>query len=242
MPATDLTLRAIRDWVGDREVDKGRPYAADGAVRRGYRQSNTLKADVRGTAVRPYRVWVRLAGQGVVASDCSCPVGTGRCKHVAAVLLLYLARPDRFPAQPELETIIEGMSRDELIALVRRIVRRVPRLERLIVAPTADRLDELPVRLPQAGEPTDAEALEILLALADRQIGRRTRDGYRQGCRTLTRAAVLAARVGRADEFRRHLSGLVEQHRTSRVFREELQCANLLVEMPQAAVSRRRKG
>jgi hypothetical protein len=241
MPATDLTLRAIRDWVGDREIDKGRPYAADGAVRRGSRQANTLKADVRGTADRPYHVRVRLAGQGVVASDCSCPVGTGRCKHVAALLLLYLARPDRFPVLPELDAVLGGMTRDELIALVRRMVRRAPRLERLIVSPPDDRRAELPVRLPQAGGPSDTEALEILIALADRQVGRRTRDGYRQGCRTLTRAAELAARVGRADEFRRHLSGLIEQHRTSRAFREELQSANLLVGMPPAAVSRTRK-
>jgi hypothetical protein len=240
MPATDLTLRAIRDWVGDREIDKGRPYAAGGAVRRGYRQSNTLKADVRGTADRPYRVWVRLAGQGVVASDCSCPVGTGRCKHVAAVLLGYLARPDLFPALPELGAILERMSRDELVGMIRRMIRRAPRLERLVVAPPDDRRDVLPVLIPQAGEPSDEDALAIVLALAERQVGRRTRDGYRQGCRTLTRAAVLATRAGRAEQFRRFLSVLLERHSSSRAFREELRAADLLVEVPPTAVRRKR--
>src|SRR4051812_15660128 len=86
----ELTPDAVRAWVGDFEVGKGRPYADGPAVSGGVRAGDSLRASVKGTRHRPYRVRVRLADGAVAAAECSCPVGyNGRCKHVAAVLLTY---------------------------------------------------------------------------------------------------------------------------------------------------------
>jgi hypothetical protein len=131
--ANELTLRAIRDWVGDREIAKGRPYAEDtvsGAVRVG----DTLKANVQGTRDRPYRVRVELKDGEVAGDECSCPVGD-HCKHVAAVLLAYLDDPSRFAEVDDLDATLRKKDKAELVALIKLMVRRAPELESILAAP-----------------------------------------------------------------------------------------------------------
>src|SRR5690348_17459644 len=72
-----LGMPDIRAWAGDRSFELGRRYMRDGSVLRPRRQdhSRTLKARVRGTAPRPYRVEVSLNDHGIAAGECSCPVG-----------------------------------------------------------------------------------------------------------------------------------------------------------------------
>ncbi len=131
-----LTEKAVRDWSGDAEVRKGRPYAESGAVTGGVLQGDTLKANVQGTAYKPYRAWARLAGNKVAAADCSCPVGDGGgCKHVAALLLRYVAAPDDFTEVEALDANLQGRDKAELIALIKQMVRRAPELETLLAMP-----------------------------------------------------------------------------------------------------------
>src|SRR4029078_8348309 len=81
-----LTRQAVRDWVGDHEIAKGRPYA-ESAVSGTVRVGDTLKASVQGTRDRPYKVRLTRRNGRVAGGDCSCPVGDGGwCKHAAAVL------------------------------------------------------------------------------------------------------------------------------------------------------------
>lgn len=145
----ELTPDAVRAWVGDYEAGKGRPYADGPAVSGGVRSGSDLRASVKGTRHRPYRVTVRLAGGAVAGAGCSCPVGfNGRCKHVAAVLLAYADDPARFADLPDPDANLAGRSAAELVALVKQFLRRAPELEPLLatplpgfpgpVAPTAD--------------------------------------------------------------------------------------------------------
>jgi uncharacterized Zn finger protein len=131
-----LTLADVRNWVGQREIDKGRPYTQGGAIVHPLRQGMTLKAQCWGTAPSPYRVTVTLSDTGIAASDCSCPVG-GRCKHVAALLLLYLQDPEGFTEIEALRVSLEKRSKDELIALIEKMLKHHPELERLIELPQA---------------------------------------------------------------------------------------------------------
>jgi len=132
----ELTLDAVREWVGDFEVGKGRAYADGPAVAGGVRAGDTLRASVKGTRHRPYRVAVRLADGAVAGAECSCPVGfNGRCKHVAAVLLAAADDPARFVRLPDLDADLRARSTDELIALVKQLLRRAPELEPLLAAP-----------------------------------------------------------------------------------------------------------
>lgn len=130
----ELTLADVRDWVGQREIDKGLPYAQGGAIVQPRRQGTTLKAQCWGTAPSPYRVTATLGETGIVKSDCSCPVG-GRCKHVAALLLTYLQDPEGFTEVEALRAPLEKRSKDELIALIEKMLERYPELERLVELP-----------------------------------------------------------------------------------------------------------
>ena len=54
-------IEAVRAWVGDTEIGKGRPYAEGAAVSGCVLTGSLLKACVKGTRTRPYRVWVQPA-------------------------------------------------------------------------------------------------------------------------------------------------------------------------------------
>lgn len=125
-----LTTDAVRDWVGDHEIGKGRPYAESAAVSGAIRSRNVLRASVKGTRARPYRVRVTLGEDAVEFGVCSCPVGYyGKCKHVAAVLLAYLEEPARFAPLPDADANLDGRSKAELAALVKHLLKRAPELE-----------------------------------------------------------------------------------------------------------------
>ena len=143
---------AVRDWAGDFEIGKGRPYVDGvvGATRHAGRFE--LSALVRGTRTRPYRVTVKLAGPAVAAADCTCPVGGGgKCKHVAAVLLAYSDDPDRFPDLDAAEQ--ELPHRDDLLALVNHLLASAPELRPHLLLPT-----------PGSGRPASAGLFRQLAA------------------------------------------------------------------------------
>ena len=111
-------------------------------------QGDTIKGRCQGNAPSPYRVSVDLRRRRRSPNaDCSCPVGDGgHCKHVAALLLYYREHPDTFVEVEELDAALERRSKGELVALIRRMVRRVPELELLLDAPLPGYTDPAPPR------------------------------------------------------------------------------------------------
>ena len=87
-------LNDVRRLFSRRDLERGREYQQDGcvtdlALTEGGRR---LRAKVMGTASRPYRVDIQIAGRPgrvAVSGACSCPVGW-HCKHVVAALLALL--------------------------------------------------------------------------------------------------------------------------------------------------------
>jgi uncharacterized Zn finger protein len=136
-----FNLEAVRAWVGDSEIGKGRPYAEGAAVSGCVLTATILKSCVKGTRTRPYRVWVEPRAGGIVAAGCTCPVGRGstsgmaKCKHVAATLLAYLESPKRFVKLGEVYADLEGRDKSELIALVYQMLQRAPEVEPLLAGP-----------------------------------------------------------------------------------------------------------
>ncbi|NTU85764.1 MAG: hypothetical protein HGA45_41620, partial [Chloroflexales bacterium] len=128
-----LSMAAILTWVGETSLARGRPYVDRLLDQR--RTGLELKARCQGSAAEPYRVTATLtASGGIAASTCSCPVG-GRCKHVAALLLAWLAEPDAFLEVEPLDTTLERRDKAELIALIRQMLARHPELETLLELP-----------------------------------------------------------------------------------------------------------
>ena len=87
-----FTEKHLRDWLGQRELDKARGYVD--AVQDLEIAPEFIRAVVPGSARKPYVVLAKLVtgrlDAPVLFSNCSCPVGS-HCKHVAAMLLRAIA-------------------------------------------------------------------------------------------------------------------------------------------------------
>lgn len=128
-----LSETEITKWVGETSVSKGRPYYRDGSVFDTRRTGQTLKGQCQGSLPDPYRIKVDFGPHGIVAADCSCPVGGGgHCKHVAALLLYWLYRPDDFVDTPDPDSVLSQYTQAELVTLVKRMLERYPDLEKFL--------------------------------------------------------------------------------------------------------------
>ncbi|MEM0499160.1 MAG: SWIM zinc finger family protein [Methanothrix sp.] len=132
----DLSEDDVRALVGPRSFERGYRYFLDGAVFDTRLQGMRLRAYCEGSQPQPYRVHVTFGPDGIKESRCSCPVGgDGDCKHIAALLLTWIHRRDEFREVEDTDAVLGRMSREELIALVRRMLARRPELEALVVSP-----------------------------------------------------------------------------------------------------------
>src|SRR5687767_12359295 len=138
MPANpELSMKQIRAWVDGASLKRGMRYFNDGSIFDGRREGLSLKARCEGSQGGPYRVRVRLkeAG-GIDDADCSCPVGGGgRCKHVAALLLTWQEHADQFPETASVDTVLADMTREQLVAVIKQMIREQPDLESVLRSP-----------------------------------------------------------------------------------------------------------
>jgi hypothetical protein len=185
-----VTEKTIRGRVGERSLSLGERYFRNGSVFNMRRQGRTLKARCQGSHDEAYRVEVTLGDKGVAEADCSCPVGGGgHCKHVAAVLLAWRHEPDEFTEVEELDQALGRRSKEELIALIKQMLRRQPDLELLLDMP-----------LPGAAPAGTAVAPEAYRRQAEAAF--HGQDGYEWGAASAIADDLLAVKeVG--DEFLR---------------------------------------
>jgi uncharacterized Zn finger protein len=163
--SASIDEQAILARVGSQSMERGRSYWKSGAITRGRLQDGLLKAHCEGSYDNEYRVEARVKNGQIVDADCSCPVGDGGyCKHVAALLLTWLHRPEAFPEVEALERALEQRSKPELIALIRQMLRVQPDLESLL---------ELPLPAAEAaGAPLDPAKFRAQAEAAFRLHGR----------------------------------------------------------------------
>lgn len=134
--ARPLTQDAIRSYVGEVSFGRGRAYWQSGAISDGRRQGDLVKGRCAGSYDNEYRVEATVSDAVIRSSHCSCPVGgAGRCKHVAALLLEWCDTPEAFIEIEPLDTALERRSKEELIALIRQMLRIEPELESLLSLP-----------------------------------------------------------------------------------------------------------
>lgn len=136
MTAPTLREADVRQRVGDASFGRARPYVSALDARR--RQGDTLRATCHGSLPEPYAVRATLDAEGVAEARCSCPVGAeGRCKHVAALLLRWIAEPAAFPEAETLDAALARLGEAELRDAIRRMVAHRPDLEAVVVPPPA---------------------------------------------------------------------------------------------------------
>ncbi len=80
-----------------------------------------------------------LSAHKLASAGCSCPRG-GFCKHLVALLLIWLHQPERFVVRTGLMGRLSEKSREELLNLLEQLVQRQPDIE-----PLVELLIELPL-------------------------------------------------------------------------------------------------
>src|SRR6266508_1713774 len=128
-----LTEEIVRGRASDQSYQKGRDYYRFGAVYNPSWQSTeggiVLTAQCEGSSAPSYRLHVELDAGGVRLASCTCSYDWGGdCKHIVALLLMYLHRQDEFSEQKRVEDLVAGMEKDSLVALVAHLVERNPGL------------------------------------------------------------------------------------------------------------------
>src|SRR6266487_3244040 len=126
-----ITEEDVRDLVGEGSFQRGQRYFRDNRIFDTRRAGMALKAKCEGSRSTPYRVEVTFHDTSVVDTDCSCPVGR-YCKQVVALLLTWLTEPEEFIEQQDIEAILQQCDKDELITLIKHMLRRDPDLEYLL--------------------------------------------------------------------------------------------------------------
>ena len=136
MTVPKLDEISIRKHIGEPSFSRGKQYFHGGAVFSAFRERNLLKAKCRGSSSSFYRIEAQLDKKGVDHASCSCPVGAGgHCKHVAAVLLTWIHHPKSFTVLEGIDKTLKKHSREELIVLIKQMIRREPDLEVLLETP-----------------------------------------------------------------------------------------------------------
>ena len=124
---TNITEQTIRERVGAAALAEGYQYMYTGALTGLELNGSILKANCRGRANKVYRVQAQLGDGEIVEAGCTCPDGmSGRCRHVAALVLTWLNRGENFQRGQSIKEIVETLSRAELEDVLLQIVERKP--------------------------------------------------------------------------------------------------------------------
>lgn len=150
-PIPSLTDASIEARFDEGSYARGKQYFRQGMITDTRRQGATLKARCAGSRPTPYHVRATFNAHGVRDAHCSCPIGDGGyCKHVAALLLTWQARPASFTEIEELDAALDRRGKAELIALIKQMLRHAPDLESVL---------DLPLPVPGAQAPVNAAAI-----------------------------------------------------------------------------------
>ncbi len=93
---------------------------------------------------------------GIQEAICTCPYDWGGdCKHIIALLLTYLNRQEDFSRRVSLDELLNGLDRDAILALLKRLLKSNP-----------DLYDEIELALPavSAHQPTPPGVAAIKIA------------------------------------------------------------------------------
>jgi hypothetical protein len=129
-----LTESDVENYLPDPYFQRGRNYYHSGAIFDTVLRGDRIEGYCEGSASEPYHVVVTLDEDGIAGDVCTCPMG-GDCKHVVALLLAWVHKPEEFSARQPVDTALAGKTKDELIALVQAMLQRAPELERLLDLP-----------------------------------------------------------------------------------------------------------
>jgi uncharacterized Zn finger protein len=134
-PLPKVTEASIRQHASADSYHRGREYYEQGAVLSIVRRDQQLQAEVEGSQYEPYRVQITYDAGGIAQALCSCPYDWGGwCKHIVATLLAALHSPATVEERPSMQTLLAGLEREPLQALLLHLVEQQPALADVVEA------------------------------------------------------------------------------------------------------------
>lgn len=136
-----ISIDTIRRFVDDQSFARAHDYAASGYIFGGSHSQDksgrhTIRAQSGGQSGGPYWVSALVHSQKIISAQCDCPIGIesdGHCKHVAAMLLHWLEQPNEFVEVEDLSTVLDCLTKPELIKLIENLLAHAPQLVRHVV-------------------------------------------------------------------------------------------------------------
>ena len=90
-----MTEEHVRSLATSKSFERGVRYFLRGAIFNQVIYGMELRALCKGSAPEPYKLKVSLTEDGIDDLYCSCPYsGAGICKHLVALLLTYINKPE----------------------------------------------------------------------------------------------------------------------------------------------------
>jgi uncharacterized Zn finger protein len=135
MPINEAKIRSL---ASAESFSRGRDYYMSGAVIDLQQRGDTLLAQVEGSSYEPYEVTIELENGELVEAECTCPYDWGGyCKHIVAVLLSYVSRPDQVTQRPPMADLLAGLTREQLQELLINLLTHHPHLADWVEAQVA---------------------------------------------------------------------------------------------------------
>ncbi|MFW5968938.1 MAG: SWIM zinc finger family protein [Persicimonas sp.] len=123
----EMTEDDIAALFGSRNAQRGERYQREGRVIQPRQTDGEIAALCEGSRADPYRVRIELSGGAIASVSCSCPV-VGKCKHGAALLYAWVRNEGAFSEKSTIRKRLESYSKETLLELIDRMVRRQPDL------------------------------------------------------------------------------------------------------------------
>lgn len=135
MQILKITVHDVRRHCSDKNFERGEQYYKNGSIFESRIDKQALKASCSGSRDTAYHVTASFKKTGIGLCRCTCPVGeSGHCKHVAALLLTWVRKPKLFEQMPDIEKVLQGKDKKELVGLIGYLLRHDPDLELVLAA------------------------------------------------------------------------------------------------------------
>ncbi len=175
---TPITEVELEGFAGSGSYGRGLKYFRNGHISDAILRGDTLHAECEGSREAAYRLSATLArvgssesaqaaegkpfplagGPQVTSYNCECEAG-GFCKHLVALLLTWINKPETVEVREEFAARLQALSHEQLLKLCAKLLERQPDMEYLIdVTP--------PSVAPVSKSPTDAAAGNVAPAIS----------------------------------------------------------------------------
>src|SRR5271157_12720 len=138
MALPKITESMIRAGASPESFRRGEEYYREGAISNTGIQGALLSGECAGNYAPYYWVQAELDEAGIAGTSCTCLYEYGGyCKHIVALLLVYLHQPNSFAARKAPAELLADLDHNDLIAILTKLIREQPDLYDRIEAMTS---------------------------------------------------------------------------------------------------------